>query len=468
MPFRFGVITIEASPLLTLAADIETADGARATGYASDFLAFRWFDKRPEKSLADNCADLIAAVGQAENLYLDAARSGLRTPFALWHETLPEIERWALANDFNRLGASFGASMLERAVMDGLGRCLGKSLFRMVRDNDLGIDLGALIPDLAGRDMKDFLPTQPLPGVAVRHTVGLADPITSAEIAADDRVNDGLPESLEEYIEHDGLRYLKIKVGGVLDDDLDRLERMATVLYREDRRFGITLDGNEQYKTIDDFVELVERMAATPALAALYRDILLIEQPLERSVAMEPDVGPALKKLADSKPVIIDEADGWVEAFKEAAALGYRGTSHKNCKGVYKSLKNLAFAKSHNEEVGRNELFLSAEDLSNLPVVSLQADLAAVAMLGIEHVERNGHHYFRGLGHLSEAEKRAALEAHPDLYERRGDEVFLRIVQGSLSCGSIQVPGMGFSALPDIEAMIPIEDWTFESLGQAG
>ena len=60
---------------------------------------------------------------------------------------------------------------------------------------------------------------------------------------------------------------------------------------------------------------------------------------------MEPNVGPALEKLAHAKPWIIDEADGWLDAFKEAAALGYRGTSHKNCKGVYKSLKNLAFAK---------------------------------------------------------------------------------------------------------------------------
>lgn len=88
-----------------LAADIETADGGSTTGYAADFLAFHWFDKRPEKSLADNCADLIGAVGRAEELYLDAAGHGFRTPFALWRETLPEIEYWALANNFNRLGA---------------------------------------------------------------------------------------------------------------------------------------------------------------------------------------------------------------------------------------------------------------------------------------------------------------------------------------------------------------------------
>jgi hypothetical protein len=121
----------------------------------------------------------------------------------------------------------------------------------------------------------------------------------------------------------------------------------------------------------------------------------------------------------------------------------------------------------HNRRVGRPELFLSAEDLSNLPVVALQADLAMVALLGIGHVERNGHHYFRGLGHLGPAEKAAALAAHPDLYERRGDEVFLRIRGGMLDCGSLQVPGMGFAAAPDLARMTPPGAWDFASLGQS-
>ena len=232
-----------------------------------------------------------------------------------------------------------------------------------------------------------------------------------------------MPETLEDYLAEDGLRYLKIKVSGDLEQDLDWLGRIASLLYREDRRFGISLDGNEQYRQIERFSALVAKLAEEPALQPLYRDILFIEQPLERGVALDPAIAPELKRLSAVKPVIIDEADGWVSAFREAAALGYRGTSHKNCKGVYKSLHNLAWARSHNARVGRDELFMSAEDLSNLPVVALQADLASVAMLGIGHVERNGHHYFRGLGHLSEAEKQAALEQHPDLYERRGNEV---------------------------------------------
>jgi hypothetical protein len=464
MPFRFGVITMRAAPLLTLAVEVEDRGGARATGYAADFLAYRWFDKRPDRSLADNCADLLRALEAARALYLEAGEAGLATPFELWRATCPEIERRALAFGCNRLGAAFGSSMLERAVIDGVGRLTGRSYFELVRDDHLGIDLGAITPGLQGRRVRDFLPARPLGRLHVRHTVGLLDPITAAEVRQP--VADGLPETLEDYLERDGIRYLKNKVGGVLEEDLARLEAIAAVLERRERRFGITLDGNEQYKTLGDVSALVEAIKRAPALRRLWEEVLFIEQPLDRALAMHPGIEPALRALSRDKPVIIDEADDSVTAFREAIALGYRGVSHKNCKGIYKSLHNLALAAAHNARVGQAELFLAAEDLSNLPVVSLQADLASVALLGITHVERNGHHYFRGLGHLSAAEKAAALAAHPDLYERRGGEVFLKITEGTLACASLQVPGMGFAALPDLAAMTPAADWDFASLGQ--
>jgi hypothetical protein len=146
-------------------------------------------------------------------------------------------------------------------------------------------------------------------------------------------------------------------------------------------------------------------------------------------------------------------------------AVGYRGVSHKNCKGVYKSLLNLARARQRNDALGARRYFLSAEDLTNLPVVPLQADLASVALLGIPHVERNGHHYFRGLDHLTAAEQAAALRHHPDLYERRGAGAVLRIEHGTLRLESLRVPGMGFAALPDMEAMARPEAWSCPELG---
>ena len=83
------------------------------------------------------------------------------------------------------------------------------------------------------------------------------------------------------------------------------------MLERRERRFGITLDGNEQYHTLDGFIALVERIKEAPGLRRLWDQVLFIEQPLDRAVAMAPAVEPALRALGRDKPVIIDEADDW-------------------------------------------------------------------------------------------------------------------------------------------------------------
>ena len=98
-----------------------------------------------------------------------------------------------------------------------------------------------------------------------------------------------------------------------------------------------------------------------------------------------------IRKAAERKPLLIDEADGSVNAFKKALAVGYSGTSHKNCKGVFKSLLNHALA-VHRSFKGQ-AAFLSGEDLQNLPVVPLHQDFTTLGILGLTHCERNGHHY---------------------------------------------------------------------------
>jgi hypothetical protein len=42
----------------------------------------------------------------------------------------------------------------------------------------------------------------------------------------------------------------------------------------------------------------------------------------------------------------------------------------------------------------------------------------------------------------------------------------VRITDGMLACASLQVPGMGFAAPPDMAALTPVEEWDFASLGQ--
>ena len=273
--------------------------------------------------------------------------------------------------------------------------------------------------------------------------------------------------TLEDYLRVDGVRYLKVKVAGDAEADIARLTAIAGVIDRAPQKIAISLDGNEQYREVAAFADLMRRIRGTQGLERFYDAVLFVEQPLTRDVAMAAPI-PADAADAIGRPLIIDEADGWTTAFREAIDLGYRGVSHKNCKGVYRSLINLALARALNRRAGEERYFLSAEDLTNLPVVPLQADLAVVATLGIRHVERNGHHYFRGLDPVPESERAQALARHPDLYERHGDTVALRIEDGDLAVGSLQVPGLGVADPPDMAATIPEADWHFDMLTPGG
>ncbi len=457
MPFRYGVVTVRVAPIATLEVTIETERGERSRGYAADFLAYRWFDKRPHKSLLENVTDLLRAI----RLAVTACQSSPAycSAFELWHRSLLESAGQGPVHDLNDLTTSFGASMPERAVIDALGRLLRLPMAELARADALGIDLGRLDPDLDGVDVCGVFPKQPLDWLWVRHTVGLLDPITAGDRPANAAVSDGLPETLEDYLRVDALRFLKVKITGRLDEDLARLTSIAALLSRSPSPCTVSLDGNEQYRDLGAFAELVDRLQVAPELRPFSRAILFIEQPLDRSVALSPETAPLLARISEYKPVIIDEADGTLDAFRRAMALGYRGVSHKNCKGVYKSMMNLARARRGNARLGTERYFLSAEDLTNLPVVPLQADLAAVALLGIPHVERNGHHYFFGLDHLTREEQAAALVRHSDLYTPLGQSAVLRIQDGGLALASVQVPGMGFATPPDMGSMLPPERW---------
>ena len=96
---------------------------------------------------------------------------------------------------------------------------------------------------------------------------------------------------------------------------------------------------------------------------------------------------------------------------------------------------------------------MGAEDLTIEADLALQQDLALVSLLGITHVERNGHHYVNGMADLPTAEQDAFLLAHPDLYERSHGAVRLRIHAGQLAIGSLGGVGYASGATPDWQAM---------------
>ncbi|GHA18929.1 mandelate racemase [Devosia pacifica] len=460
LPFRFGVVTMTSAASATLELEV-SVDGKMSRGWSSDLLAYKWFDKRPEKSAADNVTDLIWVIEQALAVALDQPQCSF---FDMWQVLDAEVHRRAIAAGFNYLGASFGVSMIERAMLDAIGRGTGQPFHALATGDVLGLDPASIFPELKGASLRETLPSQPLSSLALRHTVGLVDPIDEEDLPEGIGPNDGLPITLSDYLQVDELAYLKVKVGGDTNNDLERLRRIAGCLRKLDRPVRITLDGNEQYKALGELADLVEAIRSDSQLSDFYDNTLFIEQPLERSVALSAPLDQT-DAATIGKPLLIDEADGWTSAYREAIDLGYRGVSHKNCKGVVRSLLNAMLVDLHNRRAGiEGHFFQSAEDLTCLPVVSLQSDLAVVAALGIAHVERNGHHYFHGLDHLTPEQSEAAVQRHPDLYRRHQSATHLHIASGRIAIESTHIPGLGFAVTPDMSALTPADQWSAADL----
>ena len=457
MPFKFGNVTIDSQIALHVSMDIELANGRRAQGWAADMLAPRWFDKDPGKSIAEGIGNLLDGARVAAGAYRDA---GSANAFALWREGYEAGRAWGVEHGVNSLLSSNGGSLMERALIDGLGVALDRPYFSLLQDDVLALDLGQIHPELANVELAEVLPARPLSSLYVRHTVGLVDPIRTAEIADEDRLDDGLPQSLEEYVAAQGVRYLKIKIGGDPNADFDRLHHIATVLDAGSYDYHISLDGNEQYRDVGDLSVLLERVERH--LPAFYRRMLYIEQPLDRAISLEAGLAGDIRAIAVKKPLLIDESDESLETFRDALQLGYTGVSSKSCKGLIKALANYALVERLN--VPGRQYFITAEDLTTVPVVALQQDLVHVAALGIAHLERNGHHYVRGLDHLSHSERSLSLERHADLYCAEGDSGFLDIRGGRIKIGSLQSAGLGVDGAVDKEAMQSLESW----LGEQG
>ena len=180
-------------------------------------------------------------------------------------------------------------------MIDALGRLLGLPVAELVASGALGIDLGRLDPELERfRSSSAACRKAHWTGLWVRHTVGLLDPLSAADMPAGAAASDGLPETLEDYLRVDGIRYLKVKVAGRLDEDLARLTSIAEILSRSALPCAVTLDGNEQYNDLGAFYGTRGQAADDARTPGLDRAILFIEQPLERSVALAPDAAPLL------------------------------------------------------------------------------------------------------------------------------------------------------------------------------
>ncbi|WP_418315042.1 hypothetical protein [Piscinibacter sakaiensis] len=428
LPFRFGAATVTRCPQAFVRVEAEV-DGRSLIGASAELMVPKWFDKSPALTHEQNFEQLRAALRWARSALLGQRGNA----WTLSHEHGDEAIRTAVANGLPRLAAQFGPAQIDKAIADIALRALDVGWCE-------GVASGALGDPWSGQ--AGIVTPQT---VWLRHTVGLADRLSATDPGADPE--DGLPATLSDAITRYGLRRFKLKLSGRIDDDIERLQRIAALLDGQAGDYRATLDGNESFADVDALAAFWRRFSTTPSLQAMHRRLLLLEQPLPRAVALQTPIA----SLGIDVPVILDESDDHDEALEQGLAIGYRGISSKACKGIYRSLHSAATLR------GRAGLLLSGEDLTCQAGLAVQQDTLLAASLGVADIERNGHHYVDGFGSAPAAEAEAFADAHPGFYERAANgRIRLRVSDGRLDLGSLHRPGFARSTEPMWADLSPI------------
>jgi len=434
LPFRFGVATLTTCPQVHVLAKIRFTDGKLVEGCSAEMMVPKWFDKDIALSNEDNFEQLRSALKITRSAYL--ADKKFKTAWQYFIHNYNPILSTCSTQKINALAASYGPALIDRAVIDAVCHHFGIGFYQCIKSNMLDIQLGQepKLSDISHFNLDKFLSNLLTSNsIAARHTVGLIDPLIKADITPE-MPKDGLPVCLQDVVEHYGHTHYKLKLSGDVLFDIDRLEKINNVIEKSAK--VITLDGNEQYADGHQFNQFFEKFKKSVKLKSLSNKTTFVEQPIRRDQTLSTPVQDIAKVI----PLLIDESDSDLDTFVRATKLGYTGISSKSCKGVYKSIINAARCINLNQEKVVH-FFQSGEDLTMQAGVAVQQDLALVSLLGLSHVERNGHHYVNGMASLPQEEQLQFKNTFPSVYLFEDDVVRLRINQGQIDLSSLNVQG---------------------------
>ncbi len=427
-PMKFGGRVVTDVVLLHVTARVETRDGRRGEGFGSMPMGNVWGWPSQKVSGEQTLAAMIA-LGQ-KLVERASAYQGMGHPLEITHQLSADYQTAAdevttaarLAEAMPRLAQLVSTSPLEAAIHDAYGKTLGQNSYNLLGEEFVNTDLAAYLPDeFAGEYLDRYTLREPKPSMPLYHLVGALDPLTDGDIA--ERLDDGLPETLPEWIAADGLTHLKIKLNG--DDlawDVDRVVSIDRVTGEAQAARGCTqwfysADFNEKCANVEYVLDFLAKVGEKSP-AALDR-LQYIEQPTSRDLRANPE--NRMHKAAKIKPVVIDEALVDFESLLLSREQGYSGVALKACKGHSEALLMGAAAQKYN-------MFLCVQDLtcpgaSFLHSASLSARIPTVAA-----IEGNGRQY-------CPAANRGWDERFPSMF---------RITDGTLGTATLNGPGLGF------------------------
>ena len=337
-PYQFGGRSVDRVTLLNVHCRLRTGGAREAWGFGSMTLGNAWaFPAVPHET---GLGAMTALAGELRRVTAACDETG--HPIDLFRALEPEYLRAAeqvsgarnLPVPIPKLCTLVVASAFDAAVHDAYGKAFGVSCYDTYRPSfmhqDLSADLGSAF---RGEYLNRYVPSAPRARTPVFHSVGASDPLEAADVRT--RIDDGLPNTLEDWIPHDGLRRFKIKLnGGDLQADFDRVIRIDRIVTRVKTERGITdwkysLDFNEGCPNVAYLLEFLRRVRETTP--AGFDRILYIEQPTARD--LQKDRANVMHEAAKLRPVVIDESLTGLDALLMAREMGYTGVALKACKG---------------------------------------------------------------------------------------------------------------------------------------
>ena len=392
-PLKFGGIITDKVTLLNVFVRVKDSSGKEADGFGSMPLGNIW--SFPSKKLAYDetlsaMKELAGEIAEITRNYPDTGHP-VDINVALEPHYLQAAQRvqekLTLPEAIPKLCTLVTASPFDAAIHDAFGKLHSQSVYNLYGSDYMTHDLSVYLDSgFRGAYLQRYVSEKPKTQMPIYHLVGAVDPLTEADIPK--RLNDGLPETLPEWIRHDGLTHLKIKLNGNnLDWDVNRVVTVDRLTEDTQKEAGVhswcySLDFNEQCQNVDyllDFLKKVEELAPN----ALNR-VQYIEQPTARDLKAYPN--NKMHKAATIKPVVIDESLVDYESLLLARDLGYTGVALKACKGQTQALLMGAAAQKHN-------MFLCVQDLTCPGASFLHSASLAAHVPPVAAIEGNGRQY---------------------------------------------------------------------------
>ncbi|HUG52149.1 MAG TPA: enolase C-terminal domain-like protein [Vicinamibacteria bacterium] len=386
-PYKFGGRVVDRVTLLNAWCRVETRGGRSAWGFGSMTMGNVWAFPSRTMSYDTTLGAMKALAERIDRITAACAETGHPLDLAMVLE--PEYLRAAavvsrerkLDQPIPKLCTLVVASPFDAAMHDAFGKVHRRNVYDTYGPDLLPHDLSRYLgPGFEGQRLDRYLLKRPQALIPLFHSVGGLDPLEGKDVETP--VGDGLPETLPQWIDRDGLVRIKIKLSGEdLGWDVERTVRIDRIAAQAQARRGVKdwkycLDFNERCPNVEYVLECLRRIRAQAPEG--FARILYVEQPTARDLAAHRD--NVMHEAAKLRPVVIDESLTDLESLRLAREMGYNGVALKACKGQSQAMLMAAAALE-------DGMFVCVQDLtcpgaSLIHSVGISAHVPAVA--GIE------------------------------------------------------------------------------------